>query len=283
MQDSNFLFPDTTKFDVRIKLLFQNAVETFKQVFDIESDPVEWVSVPTNKPLVINRSADFVVRNRRTGEIIQIEFQTAASKDLLKRCFIYAGPYFEAFNVIPYQYVLHLGKDAANYPTSVEDKMHRYEIQVIDLKAIPAEHLLRYEAPQVVVLAILCATESPGTLIEEILERLKVLVLDNELRADYISLLTTFGELRDYNQLIKEKTEHMSFHFNIENTYLYKEGKEKGKEEGKAEGKEEGRHDALIELMRAMHRDGDSLEKIARITHLTEAEVRAVLVNGARD
>ena len=266
MPDAGFLFPDTTPFDVRIKLLFQGGVDALLAVFNIETqDPVEWLSLPTNKPLVINRQADFVVRNKRTGEIIQIEFQTAASKDLLQRCFIYACPYFEAFGVIPYQYILHLGKDAANYPKLVEDKMHRYEIEVIDLKAIPADYLLRSEAPQVVVLAVLCATESPDALIDEILERLKAMMLDADRLADCISILDTLGELRDYDQLIKEKTKRMSFHFNIQNTFIYKEGRE------------EGEHRKLVELVHAMHEDGDGLEKIARITHLTAAEVQAIL------
>ena len=48
-------------------------------------------------------------------------------------------------------------------------------------------------------------------------------------------------------------------------------------EEGYAKGYEIVRAETLVEIVHALHEDGDSFKKIARITHMTEANVQAIL------
>ena len=57
-------------------------------------------------------------------------------------------------------------------------------------------------------------------------------------------------------------------------TYEYDlhESKEEGRAEGRAEGRVEERH----EIAAAMLAEGDSVEKVVRISKLTEAEVLAI-------
>jgi predicted transposase YdaD len=278
-------FSDSTPFDTRTKELLGKAIPTLlRLLIHIEpSDPLEWIAEPNENPLTIHRRADFVVRNLKTGQFLQVELQSQASNDLLKRCVVYGTPYFFHFGIFPNQYVLHLGSDRANYdPVEYQDGWHSYRIEVIDMKELPADDFLHTDVPEVVVLAILCAAESPEHLVEEILIRLRELVLDTERLADYISILDTLGGLRDLNHIIKDKSNHMALHFDKTKTFLFNDGKIEGKAEGIQEGLEkgiqQGEEKKLIELVQEMYAEGDmTLAKIARVCHITEDRVREIL------
>ena len=290
-------FSDSTPFDTRTKELLGKAIPTLlRLLIHIEpSDPLEWVAEPNENPLTIHRRADFVVRNLKTGQFLQVELQSQASHDLLKRCVVYGTPYFFHFGIFPNQYVLHLGNDRANYdPTEYQDGWHSYRIEVIDMKQLPADDFLHTDIPEVVVLAILCASESSERLVEEILIRLRELVLDMERLGDYISILDTLGGLRDLNQIIKDKANHMALHFDKTKTFLFNDGKVEGLLEGEARGKQlgkaegiqeglekgiqQGEEKKLVELVHEMYADGDmTLAKIARLCHITEGRVREIL------
>jgi len=277
------MFPDHTPYDTRTKLLLANAIPVLLRVLLRleETDALEWVALPNEEPLTIHKRADFVIRNRTDNQLIQIELQTHADKDMLERCFVYAAPYMATYKTIPYQYILHLGQEPATYRTEFSNDWHTFRIEVIDLKQIPAEELLQSDLPEAVVMAILCASDSPEQLVEDIFERLRALVLDNNKLADYISIADTLSALRNMNDLIKNKRKHMALQLDITKSSIYQEGVEegiaKGKAEGKTEGKAEGRDETLLEIIREMHADGDPIAKIARICHLTEEKVRQML------
>jgi predicted transposase/invertase (TIGR01784 family) len=284
-------FPDATPYDTRTKQLLANAIPVLLHtLLQMESaDPQDWITLPNEQPLNVHKRADFVIRNPKTNQLIQIELQTYAESNLLERCFVYAAPYVAEYQVIPHQYILHLGKTPANYRTRFQDDWHTFRIEVIDIKRFPADEFLATDIPEAVILAILCASESPERLVEAILERLRALTLDKNRLADYISILDTLGELRDLNTLIKEKAKHMALQFDKTKTFLFQEGKAEGKEEGKEIGiqigKEEGieigkavgRDETLIEIVREMYADGLPIPKIAKICHLSEQQVREIL------
>ena len=282
-------FIDGTPFDTRTKLLLKPAIPTLlrlllrdEMALALSEDAFEWVALPNEEPLVLHRHADFVVCHRPTGVHIQIELQTRADRQLLRRCYVYAAPYFFYLGILPRQYVLHLGSDPANYPTIFDDGWHRFEIKVIDLKQIPAGPLLASDIPEVVAFAVLCAAESPEQLVDAIFARLKALVLDPERLGDYISIVDTLGDLRDLQSILEEKHKDMSLHFDITRTVLYRKGEArgeaKGKAEGEAKGKAEGEAKAQKMLVQAMRdKGGLSPAEIVRVTGLTEAQVRALL------
>jgi predicted transposase YdaD len=268
-------FPDATPYDTRTKQLLANAIPVLLHTLlrMKSADPHDWIALPNEQPLNVHKRADFVIRNPKTNQLIQIELQTYAESNLLERCFVYAAPYVAQYQAIPHQYILHLGKTPANYRTLYADDWHTFRIEVIDIKQFPARDFLATDIPEAVILAILCAYESPERLVEEILERLRALSLDKNRLADYISILDTLGELRDLNTLIKEKAKHMALQFDKTKTFLFQEGKAIGTEIGKAEGRDE----TLMEIVREMYADGDPIPKIAKICHLTQERVREIL------
>jgi predicted transposase YdaD len=262
---------DRTPYDTRTKLLLANAIPVLLRVLLRleQTEALEWVTLPNEEPLTIHKRADFVIRNRTDNRLIQVELQTHPDKDMLERCFVYAAPYMARYKTIPYQYVLHLGKEPADYRTEFSNDWHTFRIEVIDLKQVPAEDLLESDLPEAVVMAILCASESPERLVEDIFKRLRELVLDNNRLADYISIADTLSTLRDLNDLIKNKRKHMALQLDITKSSVYQEGVE--------EGIAKGRDETLLEIIREMHADGDSIAKIARICHLTEDRVKEIL------
>jgi flagellar biosynthesis/type III secretory pathway protein FliH len=282
-----FDYSDHTPYDTRIKQVLANGIPVLlRLLLQLDStDPLEWVTLPNEEPLTLHKRADFVMRNRNTNQLIQVEMQTHADTDLLERCFVYAAPYMVTYKTIPYQYILHLGKGRATYRTAYQNDWHTFRIEVIDMKAFSAEDFLQSDLPEAVVMAILCAAGSPDRLVEDIFNRLRTLVLDNNRLADYISIVDTLSELRDMNEIIKNKRKQMALQFDITKSSIFQEGREKGITEGiaegiakgKAEGKTEGRDETILEIVREMHADGDSIGKIARICHLTENQVREIL------
>ena len=54
------------------------------------------------------------------------------------------------------------------------------------------------------------------------------------------------------------------------------EGRAEGREEGRAEGREEGADNKAREMAAGMLAEGDSVEKVVRISKLTEADVLAI-------
>jgi predicted transposase/invertase (TIGR01784 family) len=51
------------------------------------------------------------------------------------------------------------------------------------------------------------------------------------------------------------------------------EGREQGRQEGREEGREQGLQEGRIEIAREMKKEGDPIEKIARITGLSKEQI----------
>ena len=62
----------------------------------------------------------------------------------------------------------------------------------------------------------------------------------------------------------------------VEKKHARAEGLEEGRTEGRAEGRAEGRTEERREIATAMLAEGDSVEKVVRISKLTETEVLAI-------
>ena len=262
-----------TPYDSHAKELLYQAVPALLSLLGHVGASGKWVMQPNEEPVSSHRRADFVVKNLNTGEYIQVEFQTHADQRILRRCFLYAAPYFFKHGVLPLQYVLHLGNGPANYPREYANAHYQIKIEIIDLKTVPAEKLLREQYPEMVVMAILCAGESPDQLVEAVFERLQALVLDKERLGDYISIADTLSRLRNMKGLVKKKSKRMALDLDFTKSFIYEEAHEKGIEKGI----EKGKINTLVEIVHSMHEDGLSLEKIARITHQSVEQVQAIL------
>ena len=54
------------------------------------------------------------------------------------------------------------------------------------------------------------------------------------------------------------------------------EGREEGLEQGRTEGLEQGREERALEIARIMKAEGDPIEKVVRVTGLTEDAIAAL-------
>ena len=103
------------------------------------------------------------------------------------------------------------------------------------------------------------------------------MVLDKERLGDYISIADTLSRLRKMKGLVKKKSKLMALDLDFTKSFIYEAAREKFLEEGKAESKAEGKIETLVEIAHSMYEEGLPLEKIARITHQTVAQVQAIL------
>ena len=85
--------------------------------------------------------------------------------------------------------------------------------------------------------------------------------LDFGVLGDYFSILDTLAALREVREIIKRKRKDMGLEFDKNKSMLYVEGKE----------------EVWETVIRTMRDDGESLEKIAHVTHLTVEEVQNIL------
>jgi predicted transposase/invertase (TIGR01784 family) len=93
----------------------------------------------------------------------------------------------------------------------------------------------------------------------KVAERLSVIKMSSEERNEYIYYQKQSVHSQDILSAAEAK------------------GEAKGKAEGKVEGKAEGRAEEKIEIARAMLLEGDSIEKIAKITGLSIEEIEKLL------
>ena len=93
----------------------------------------------------------------------------------------------------------------------------------------------------------------------KVAERLSVIKMSSEERNEYIYYQKQSVHSQDILSAAEAK------------------GEAKGKAEGKVEGKAEGRAEEKMEIARAMLLEGDSIEKIAKITGLSIEEIEKLL------
>jgi predicted transposase/invertase (TIGR01784 family) len=75
-------------------------------------------------------------------------------------------------------------------------------------------------------------------------------------------------EMRTYDESLKIYRDNLSVIATAKH-----EGRQAGREEGRKEGREEGRLEERMEIAREMKKEGDSIEKIARITGLSKEQI----------
>ena len=99
-----------------------------------------------------------------------------------------------------------------------------------------------------------------GNVSEDLLKQQATNMVMTEEELDYLAYLKTRAEAKGMAKGIAE-------------------GRAKGLAEGRAEGREEGANSKAREIAKAMLADGDSLEKVARISGLSESDILRIKAN----
>ncbi|WP_458451042.1 Rpn family recombination-promoting nuclease/putative transposase [Fibrobacter sp.] len=107
-----------------------------------------------------------------------------------------------------------------------------------------------------------------GNVSEDLLRQQATNMVMTEEELDYLAYLKTRAEAKGMAKGIAEgRAKGLA------------EGREEGRAEGREEGREEGANSKAREIAKAMLADGDSLEKVARISGLSESDILRIKAN----
>ena len=207
-----------------------------------------------NLQKTLERKADLVLKIHETGKeesyIMQVEFQSQNSKDMLSRMITYFAMLFNTYRTKVRQHVIYMGKPKMNLATEWVDKGHQsFRFQAHDIRQLKAIDLLNANKPEEVILAILAdfGELPPEEAVRRIILRLRELEGDQIRLFKYIEQADIFSRLRNLSATFDKTLENMPIEIDETELTLYKRGQAKGRLEGKAEGRLEGKAEGRLE------------------------------------
>ena len=251
-------------------------LDVFKVILGIEEFEVDQDTVLTSSKIsrTLEREPDFVrVMRSAKGEkfILHIEFQTRDDAQMLLRMQEYHALLQRKVNLPIRHFVIYLGAKPSKMQSkmSLEHAFTGYDLK--DLNDYKADQLLNSSIPEEVILVVLANNEhaNPSETICKILERLTSLAGDEGKLQKYIFQLTVLSRLRNLQEETIKQTKVMPLTIEIDKDILFKEGRVKGREEGIKQIQER--------MVLAMIEDGDSIDKIERITGLDAGAIEVII------
>ncbi len=159
------------QYDITVKELLQAAPPKLLQLI-WGTQPVEILTV--DFPKVRMRHPDFVVRTKR-GDIEQLEVQSDNDDDMEWRMLEYYPLLRKLFGRPPIQRVLYIGQKPLKMIGHIDEPNLQFRYEVIDLRQIDAELLLKSKSVEDRIFAILCHADNAQTNIRRILHSLSPL------------------------------------------------------------------------------------------------------------
>jgi len=204
----------------------------------VEISSIELISSENNR--IEQRRAD-VVAKINDKFILHLEIQNGNDKNMHLRMLRYFLDIKTLTELPIKQYVVYIGKPKLSMKDSLIEENIRYKYNIIDMKEIDCEILLKKDTPDALVLAILCdfKDKKPKDVVKYIIDRLLYHTKSNpnEYRK-YLLMLEELSTNRDLKEVVKEQ--EMLSELNYEKYPSYEIGLEKGLEKGIEKGMEKG-------------------------------------------
>ena len=186
------------------------------------------------------READFIYEIEENGKVylLHLEFQTTNDPDMPYRMLRYWLFLKETYHKPVRQCLFYIGKEPLKMLNKILDPQVSYAYELIDFKNIDCDTFFNLKGPKAIVISILCDYKGKDAtiFIREILQRIKNTVKEATLRGKYIKQIEVLSRLRGLQDKFCEEVDNMSFTFDIEGDYRYRQGLEKGMEKGLIEG-----------------------------------------------
>ena len=180
------------KYDTTLKELFNTLPEKFlelligQEVKNLELLPVEFPAVSARRADLIMRLAD--------GEIYHLELQTSDDDKMPWRMLEYFFLIYRQYKQAPVQIVVYIGNRKANIGHKLSLPQLNFSYQLIDIKNIDANLLLKSNLLSDNMLAILCKVGDIKQTIRLILN--KIMLLSKTDRANALAQLLILTGLR---------------------------------------------------------------------------------------
>ncbi len=187
------------QYDITVKELLQAAPPKLLQLI-WGTQPVEILTV--DFPKVRMRHPDFVVRTKRGG-IEQLEVQSDNDDDMEWRMLEYYPLLRKLFGRPPIQRVRYIGLKPLKIVGYIDEPNLQFRYEVIDLRQIEAELLLKSKSVEDRILAILCHADNAQTTIRRILHSLSP--LPAKIQGDKIEQLLILSRLRGLTTMVSNE------------------------------------------------------------------------------
>lgn len=244
------------QYDTTLKLLLQRAAQ--QSIQELTGARVaRWLNVEL--PELGNRRAD-LLGETTDGGLIHIELQSQNDAAMALRMAEYYLRIYRHLQRLPRQIVLYVGRARMRMPADLQTPHLSFRYDLVDIRAIHGEGLLKSDRIGDNVIAILTRLRDRRRAVQQIVR--KVSELDEEARGFHLQALLTLAGLRGLEETVEEEAKRMPVFIDIlENKVLgreykrgreegHQEGREEGREEGRQEGREEGREEGRLEALR---------------------------------
>ena len=194
--------------------------------------------------------------------LLHIEFQTKNEKDMIYRMSEYHGLIFRQYKMPIKHIVVYLGKSRATMRTRLIGDELFWGFDLISINELNSYQLLSSQVPEVILLTLLSDYNEKETeaILRLVVSRLQKVCHSPKELAKFMYQLTVISRLRKIENLTSKIIEEMYLEYDVKQDGLYL----RGREEGIDIGKEKER----LAIVIACLKEGDSYEKIARITGL---------------
>lgn len=193
--------PPAQQYDITVKELLQAAPPKFLELV-LGAKPAEFLTVEF--PKVRLRRPDFLIRTER-NDIEQLEIQSDNDDDMEWRMLEYYPLLRKLFGRPPLQRVLYLGQKPLKMIGQINEPNLQFRYEVIDLREIDANALLKSRAIEDHILAILCHADDAQITIRRILHSLTP--LPAKIQGDKIEQLLVLSRLRGLTDMVTQEVQ----------------------------------------------------------------------------
>ena len=254
------------KKDTISKEVIKTIVKDISKYFlKIDINEIEFLE--QEKERIESRRADIVAKIN--GDfVLHLEIQNQNDKQMPYRMLRYWLDIKQSTTLPVRQYLIYIGKKNLSMSAGLYEDDVNYLYNVVDVKKIDCELLLKEDTPDSLVLAVLCdfKDKNPKDVINYIIKRLIYHTKSNENEyRKYILMLEELSSNRDLENIVKEEEEMLS-EFSFEKLPSYEVGIQRGIQKGKKEG--------LLESAVALIKEFNlSVESVAKKLNIPSKEI----------
>ena len=256
------------------KIIKENLTDSFLNLLlaqiNIDATIISSEVLPALQHTTLKREVDFLARVKTSDQqefILHLEFQSQNEKGTVYRMTEYAGILLRKYQIPVKQFVVYLGNEKAKMVSRLPDNEIISGFELLSINTFPYQRFLTSNAPEVIIFGILADFEGkdPKDASRVILEKLLALNLDDSLLGKFISQLEILSNLRNLNQIVNQSIRAMPVTLDIRKSSFYQEGMKEGKEE------------AIVEILKSMHKRGMSISEMAEIVGVSQEYVDSVI------
>jgi hypothetical protein len=192
------------EYDVVLKLLIAASADTTLQLLGAHGRVKEWLNIEL--PRIQNHRVDLLA-SMTSGELIQVELQSANHAKMAQRMAEYAVGIWRREGIYPKQIVLYVGNEEMRMQNRVEHDGMIFWYTLIDFRDLDGAALLASDCISDNILALLARIDDPPGAMHRIFHNIRSLEPGD--RADTLRRLLIVSGMRGLEEVYEEEERRM--------------------------------------------------------------------------